>query len=794
MYDLNIVPISQLEGEQKSGRTGFYAASPPRRAARSRSEDLLILYLNLGDDRVSDDVRQSWLEKLAEDFYKTSGSVTSALRSLVETLNQTIMDRNLKYPGASGALTAAVNAIALHGRQAYITQSGLVHVYSLTKQGLEHYYDASQADRGLGVSRTPTIRYFHTELGDEGYLLMTKSPPDTWTEGRLMSSGLPNLEQLKRRLLDQAPSSLTLELVQIKLGSGQIKREKSMPIIDQVVEEVTETPLEQPAFEGINLPEEEADTVAEGITEDTQKLTKEELEVSDQGDESFDLPVDVPEESDIDFEIADEATESEVIVEEVSKEEEVPAIEVPEKPINKEKDRVSETIKRREKQLRQAQVREKSLKGLVAFFDRWRNLRDGVNNFFLDLAARWSSDDREGPPKISTKTLLLIAVIVPLVLVVIASSVYVIRGRRLQYDSYYELAEAKAASASIASDSQVARSEWLEAMNYIEQAESYKETEETALLKAQAQTALDRLDGALRLRYHSAIIGSLPTETKITRIISYGVDLYLLDATTGSVIHALGTGNGYEIDQEFICQAGNFSGGSVDKLVDMVSMPPNNTFQAHVLGIDAGGNVIYCAPEQNPIVQSLPFAGGNLAGVTKIAYESNTLYVLSPGMGTVYVYQPTNGQYLEPPDDYFEGWALDTKPDLTQITDLDVNGPKLYFLRADGLMAECEVSGCKNPVTYLDTRSGGEVPIESLPGSDYVSVIYNAPPDSTISILDSVTGDIYQFSLSFRLSKRLRPDMGNNALSSTTASAFTIAMDRVVFIAFGNQVFFAYID
>jgi hypothetical protein len=448
----------------------------------------------------------------------------------------------------------------------------------------------------------------------------------------------------------------------------------------------------------------------------------------------------------------------------------------------------------RERQIRQAQLREKGLKGLAAFFDRWHKVRNGVNTFFMDIAARWSSDKTDGPPKIPQKTLLLIAVIVPLILVAIASGVYIIRGRSLQYDSYYDLAEAKAASASIAGDPQVARNEWAEVLGLLEQAESYKETEETALLKARAQTAIDQLDGAIRLRYHSAIVGSLPAESQISRIISYGVDLYLLDATNGRVIHALGTGNGYEVDGEFICQAGNYSGGSIDKLVDMVSMPPNNAFQAHILGIDSIGNVIYCAPEQNPIVQSLPAPTGSLDGITRIAYESNTLYVLNPQVGTIFIYSPTNGQYLDPPKNYFEDTQPAEKPDFSKIVDLDVNGPKLYLLRSDGLMAECETGSCTVPVTYLDNRSGSDLPIETLPGSNYLSVIYNAPPDSTISVLDGDTGDIYQFSLSFRLNKRLRPEMGNTELLSTKASAFTIAMDRVVFIAFGNQVFFAYID
>ena len=111
----------------------------------------------------------------------------------------------------------------------------------------------------------------------------------------------------------------------------------------------------------------------------------------------------------------------------------------------------------------------------------------------------------------------------------------------------------------------------------------------------------------------------------------------------------------------FFAKGGNYSGGSVQFiLVDMILLPPNNTFQAHILAIDAIGNVIYCAPGQNPIVQWLP---GSSAGITRIAYESNTLYVLNPEVGTVLVYQPTNGQYSDPPTDYFEDSRTKTGPE-----------------------------------------------------------------------------------------------------------------------------------
>jgi hypothetical protein len=135
------------------------------------------------------------------------------------------------------------------------------------------------------------------------------------------------------------------------------------------------------------------------------------------------------------------------------------------------------------------------------------------------------------------------------------------------------------------------------------------------------------------------------------------------------------------------------------------------------------------------------------------------------------------------------------------VTDLEVNGAKLYLLQSGGSIAECVYSGlegdpvnCQNPVTYVDGRSGREEQTVTIPDSNFTSILYNPPPISTISILDANNADIYQFSQIFRLNRQLRPDMGDAEVVSPAATAFTIGVDKVIFMAFGNQVFFAYID
>jgi hypothetical protein len=809
MYDLNLIPIHLIEGNPHFQLPGFQAAGPPRRAARSRSEDLLILSLTLGrSDWISPETQQSWLDRLTQVYFKSTGSVTSALRALIETLNLTMMEKNLKMAKGSGASTGSINLAAVHRRHLYIVQSGFSHAFTLTHQGLQHFYDASQSDRGLGLSRTPTVRYYQADLGTGGYFFMTDKPPETWTDDLLFSNGYPSLEQLRRRLLNQAPSDFRLDLVQIIPGEGEINLIQPVIHSEQAQDQgVPEGQLEAESLDSAAVSEASVDEAVNdpGVNSDTQEVRTPSARPQLSEDDNIGEPV------------AGDQPQSEIETQALKEELDRPSDSVPQntssQPLNEtstpggfseRQSRSTEASKLTDKDVlskRKEEIREKSLRGLGEFLKGWHDLRETVGLFFKDLLARFAPSSEENPPQLSSRTRLIIAIVVPLVVVAIAVGVYLGRGRTLQYQYYYEQAELTARNALAADDPTTERREWAQTLLYIDQAESFRGSDELIGLRREAEIALDRLDGAVRLAYRPAIIGALYSDISITRIVSYGSDLYLLDSSGGRVIHATSATQGFEVNTGFVCAAGNFSGGRVDMLVDMVALPINNPYQAHILAVDASGNVAYCAPGQDPVVQSLPSPNGHDGEIIRIAYEGNFLYVLNPAAGSVRVYRHTNGQFLDPPSNFFDGVDVGDKPDISQIVDLAVNGPELYFLRTDGLMVDCVYSGlpanpvnCENPVPYVDGRPGMEDQLVLMPDSNYVAVHYTSPPDPSVSILDAPNADIYRFSLRFRLHQRLRPDLGNYEIETPTATAFTIGIDRVAFIAFGHQVFYAYVD
>ena len=71
-----------------------------------------------------------------------------------------------------------------------------------------------------------------------------------------------------------------------------------------------------------------------------------------------------------------------------------------------------------------AQIEADSLKGLAAGLKWWQRVREKVDTFFKDLIMRWSPEGSEGTPALFKRSLILIAVLIPLVVVGIAAGVY----------------------------------------------------------------------------------------------------------------------------------------------------------------------------------------------------------------------------------------------------------------------------------------------------------------------------------------------------------------------------------
>jgi hypothetical protein len=383
----------------------------------------------------------------------------------------------------------------------------------------------------------------------------------------------------------------------------------------------------------------------------------------------------------------------------------------------------------------------------------------------------------------------LIAVVVPVVVVTVASAAYFRLGRDAQYELLYAQAQQMAQQAAQQSDLTLRRTGLEAALGMLVQAEAYHTTPETQALRLQARAALDDLDLIRRVQYEPAIIGGLPPSVSVTRIFLTDRDLYLLDGNSGSVIRAALTGQVYEVDQAFQCGPGAAGASAGGLLVDAAVWPADYKPQASLAAVDGQGGVLYCRPEDPPTAAGLAVpdveAWGSLAGVAL----DGDFYVLDLPSNMVWIYERSNLEEL--PTQFFDQEI----PLLQDVIDLAANRNDLYLLHRDGRLTLCFYGGagvsptrCSEPA-YLDLRPGREnLPLASL--APFSQMQITSPPDPSLFMLEPKSQSIYHFSLrNLAFQRQYLPE---SPLAPNDATAFAVdTIQRMLFVAFGNEVYYA---
>jgi len=399
---------------------------------------------------------------------------------------------------------------------------------------------------------------------------------------------------------------------------------------------------------------------------------------------------------------------------------------------------------------------------------------------------------------LSPSALLLIAILVPVMVVTVATTVYFRAGRTEQFAILLDQAETYAQQAADQTDPQLQKQAWMSVNSLLEEAEKYGKSEESRSLRREALAALDGLQGVSRLDFQPALTNTLGSDVNITRMIATLNQVYLLDSNQGRILSLTrNTSGGYEINQAFSCSPEKVSTAIVGPLIDLAELPINNENRADIMGIDDTGNLVYCSSGTGDTISmslALPDAGwGSLTGITTYG---DTLYVLDPKMNAVYVYYGEKGVYAGKPHLYF-GSDI---PVMTDVIDLAVDQEFLYLLHADGRMTLCSSGGvsygntrCTDPAPYGDPRAGMEPAPLAFPGAQFSQIQTTQPPDPSLFALDGVNQALYH--LSQRRMNLQRLYMNNSEsdfpFPDKEATAFAVTPNRRILLAFGNQIFLA---
>ena len=223
-FNLNILPIFNKGGKTVSALPGLYLASPPRRSPRRRSQERLILHLKIeGNAPLSDTAQVQLLTKLAEVYYQTDGSTTSALRNVTDVLNKYLLDRN--YRAASRGLKGVgyLTQIVLREDRILYAQCGPSYIYVISSDQVEDLHDPDLSGSGLGVGKTFKVRYHQENLFPNQLIVLTPKPPETWTARVFKNLPRMKLSALVQRLLHKLEEDLEAVLLFPVEGTGELK-------------------------------------------------------------------------------------------------------------------------------------------------------------------------------------------------------------------------------------------------------------------------------------------------------------------------------------------------------------------------------------------------------------------------------------------------------------------------------------------------------------------------------------------------------------------------------------------
>ena len=188
---------------------GTLAQAAPRRAARGRGDDMLLLSLGLSASQaLSPGLTDHLAHKASESYFLTSGSVTAALRAALAVVNDHLHDLNQAESGGlrvAGRMMLAV----LRGGDLYLAQAGAGQSIVMRPGQVNRLSSDEAAERPLGQSVSPFVRYQHLEAQSGDVILLTPHAGPQWADPTLAGLLTLDLAQAVERLAAASPNDLT---------------------------------------------------------------------------------------------------------------------------------------------------------------------------------------------------------------------------------------------------------------------------------------------------------------------------------------------------------------------------------------------------------------------------------------------------------------------------------------------------------------------------------------------------------------------------------------------------------
>lgn len=617
---------------QEGTPAGVVVLTPPLRPAPGREGELFLAVLDLGDapSRLYREVRES----AAQAFWETPGSVIAALRRAALAVSRAVYAHNSRaspHERVQGGMSCA----ALREGELFLAQTGPTCAWLLGETGLTRLLPTDLPP--LGVTAYAEVRISCLDFGPGDTLLLA-------TPGLARYAS----DDALRRVLSME------ELGAVVDGLEQIAGGEDLAAL------VVRSPTKGPVAAELPAPRRRRRAAAPSPLPSPAPAREE----APAGRAVPSPPAAIPEERPVRI--------WEPVVEEAEEEIEVPAwrpaVEPapppprPKGPSLLERVRPGERLRRLGRWV--AYVGSVVAGGLGVLFQRALPGRERGGGRRLR--------ERRPPPPENPRVMAGIAIVIFLLVAVVTLVAWLTYGTAIRRQQTLDQARQQADLARQTGDPAQARALWEGVLRTLDKME---EDPDAADLRAQAQAALDRMDGVVRVE--PTLLAKLEAGSAVRRLVAYGSLLFLLDEGRGVLSQLDLSSQGAETVLPIPSV-----GVEAPELVDMAWNPAGEGWSSNALvALDTAGQLWVYDPAWPDATSSIPLgpAPGGGMPVAMAVFEGR-LYLLDPTADQIWRYRPRDGGYPDRAEPYFP--TRSPQP-LAGARDLAING-NIYVLFRDG--------------------------------------------------------------------------------------------------------------
>lgn len=752
IFDINILPMNLSEGRNIGDLSGLFVFTAPPKAWNNRQNDILFLLFYVDNMQIPNSRMKQWAVLLSDTYFASRGSFTMGMSSAVKKLSSFLE----KDTQGQIMPTIFMNSAVLRERTLMIAHAGPVHSTIISSDKVQNFNNESCLPIQL---KNNELSFFTADVHSEDIILLCPNVPTDWTNSAILEVTGDSPLNAIRFLLDRSGGNLQAAVIQLKRGKGQITIRSKTAITANVE---LENSSNKPVSNIITRP------LTEIKTEDKPLFRKRiAAEIFDsQSPKQNEAPGESIQES--------SKPESSEQVDHISLtgEQELPGAEDLPYDFSETKSTGS---------AHQTSKRQKSSSGSPN--RKQKTKPNGKTNKNFNFK-RFS-------------VILLCGMLIPIIVVSVLFFIYSGRSKDQLHREYLSYAIAAAQKALIAETAKSQETLWMETLDYTDKALSYDYSPAANDLRKEAINRLDYINGGINTVYSYANVNKLPQGLNITEIVSSGQYTYALDATSGSVIRFVASGNGVSLDNSFSCTPGTFPElGSEEKsntihvgaLVDFTLLPSGNPHSFVLAGIDKDANILYCSGFKTNQAGKLRKPDTGRFEIKAVSYSNNAMYILDPQASAVweFLFSSSDGFAYEP-SNYYGSYS----PYLSDITDFTMYKEFSFFLRENGTLLVCDYTGyrpvCNN---ITEVWSPDRKAYLNMENHDFRKIILNSSPDNSIYIMDAKLQSVLNLSTKSNFVRYIVPNRSTEDISQySNATAFGITGQNRLLWGYKNDLY-----